>query len=206
MAKAKLCTNLDSCVQLVSKLTNKNYLSKKKLKGEVNLSSNFKITKLNANDFISETLSLHGYTRVPSTSGDWTIINARDVRYEPTPQYIYGKDVIPKNHDHAMATFKLINPKISREIARNFRPFMSRYGRIIDLKTPGIIIISDTGKNIHRLGKLVTLLDKKPTRDENKEYEKSEERRNKLKMIKAKNCGDISDDLAEIKALLLKNN
>jgi general secretion pathway protein D len=45
------------------------------------------------------------------------------------------------------------------EIARNFRPFMSRYGRIIDLKQTNTIIISDTGTNIHRLEKLIKFLD-----------------------------------------------
>lgn len=45
------------------------------------------------------------------------------------------------------------------EIARNFRPFMSRYGRIIDIKQTNTIIIADTGSNINRLAKMVKFLD-----------------------------------------------
>ena len=130
------------------------------------MTTNLKITKANADDFISEVLSINGYTRIPSKDDQWTILSSRDVRYMPTPNYIYGKDKVPNNYDYAMVTIKLKNPHIGPEISRNFRPFMSRYGRIIDIKSSGVIIISDTGKNIHRLINLVNILDKKPSKKE----------------------------------------
>ena len=49
--------------------------------------------------------------------------------------------------------------RAAAEIARNFRPFMSRYGRIIDIKQTNTIIIADTGSNINRLAKMVKFLD-----------------------------------------------
>jgi general secretion pathway protein D len=176
----------------------------KDIKGSIKVSSNFSLNKDNADDFLSEVLSLNGYTRVPSKPDQWTVINSRDVRYMPTKNYVYGKDTIPSNFDYIMVTIKLKNPHIVSEISRNFRPFMSRYGRIIDIKRPGIIIISDTGKNVHRLINLISILDKKPTKKEIEKYEDETEFRNKIRTLKAKNCSDIKTELQEIRSLIQK--
>jgi type II secretory pathway component GspD/PulD (secretin) len=122
----------------------------------------------------------------------------------PTNNYIYGKDKIPSNFDYIMVTVKLKNPHIASEVSRNFRPFMSRYGRIIDIKNPGIIIINDTGKNVHRLLSLIEILDKKPSKAELEAYNDQAEFKNKIREIKAKNCSDIKVELHEIRALLQK--
>jgi type II secretory pathway component GspD/PulD (secretin) len=203
-AKTKTCKNLDTCIELVSKLTKKKYIIDKDVKGAIKVSSNFKLNKENADDFLSEVLSINGYTRVPSKKDQWTIINTRDVRYMPTKNYIYGKDKIPTNFDYIMVTVKLKNPHIASEVSRNFRPFMSRYGRIIDIKNPGIIIINDTGKNVHRLLSLIEILDKKPSKEELEAYNDQAELKNKIRVIKAKNCSDIKVELHEIRALLQK--
>lgn len=47
----------------------------------------------------------------------------------------------------------------SYDIARNLRPFITRYGRVIDEKNANTIILADTGKNIHRIHKLIEKLD-----------------------------------------------
>ena len=54
---------------------------------------------------------------------------------------------------------------------------MSRYGRIIDIRDPGVIVINDTGSNIHRLISLIKVIDKTPTKDEIKKYEERERKR-----------------------------
>lgn len=201
-AKEKTCVTIQDCVELVSKLTNKKYILDKSIKGSIKLSKNFKITKENAGDFISEVLSINGYTRIPSTKDQWTVINARDVRYIATPSYEHGKDEVPDNYDHAMVTIKLKNPYITSEISRNFRPFMSRYGRIIDIKDQGVIIINDTGKNIHRLLGLIKIIDQVPGKKEIKKYQRREKSNKKILQLKAQNCSDIKNDLNEIRLLL----
>ncbi len=203
-SQAATCSKLEKCVLLVSKLTNKKYLYPKELKGEVKLSENFKITAENADDFLSEALAYNGFTRVPTNKDQWTVLNARDVRYVATPNYTYGKDEIPNNYDHVMVNIKLKNSHLTSEIARNFRPFMSRYGRIIDIKATGTIIISDTSKNVHRLIELIKVLDIKPRKEDLSRIEKAKDMRNKLKLIKASKCSDIAGDLREIKAMLYK--
>jgi len=203
-AASKKCSELQSCIELASKLTNKKYIMDRDVKGKINFTENFKITKENADSFISHALYMAGYTRVPFNKNEWSIINARDVRYQAVPSYQYGKDTIPETFDYISTTIKLKNPHIASELSRNFRPFMSRYGRTIDLKSPGVISINDTGKNVHRLIKLVYQIDHKPREDELEKIEEDKKRWNKLNLIKAKNCTHTKEELKEVKHLLFE--
>jgi len=187
---AKPCSEINECIKKVSKLTNKTYILDKDIKGTINTTDNFELTAENADYFLSEMLNILGYSRVPSDSADFTIINARDVRYVPTKLLTYGKDEIPKNHDHISVTIKLKNKYLTSDLSRNFRPFMSRYGRIIDVPKTGTLIINDTGKNIHRLIGLVNQLDKKPSEEDIEEYKKAQREKSKIAQLKAKNCSD----------------
>jgi general secretion pathway protein D len=47
----------------------------------------------------------------------------------------------------------------SREVANSFRPFMSRYGRIIEIKQTNTVIVQETGTHINRLMKLIKFID-----------------------------------------------
>jgi type II secretory pathway component GspD/PulD (secretin) len=189
-AMGAVCKDIKTCILKVSDITGKTYILDKDIKGDVTLSENFKLTKENADDFISEVLNIGGYTRVESNSADYKVINNRDVRYSAVKLYEYGQDDIPKNHDYIMVSIKLKNKYMTSEISRNFRPFMSRYGRIIDVTDTGTLIISDTGRNIHRLIGLVQKLDRKPTDEDKESFEKAKRHERKMKELKAKNCGD----------------
>ena len=61
-AATKSKSTLSNYVLNVSKLTNKKYVMEKTLKGDLKLSRNFKLTKENADSFISRALFLNGYT------------------------------------------------------------------------------------------------------------------------------------------------
>ena len=181
------CENLKSCIKHVSSLTGDQYIYVNELDKEAaKLSENFKITKENANDLLAELLNLNGYAKVKEPNGHWKIINARDIRYIAVPTLTYGKDTIPNNYDYYLTTIKLKNKYLSSNIARSFRPFMSRYGRIIEIKNSGLIIISDTGINTNRLIELAKKMDHKPTADEIKEFKEEEKNKRKIKILKAK--------------------
>lgn len=188
MAKTQQCKDIKTCISLVSELTDIQYIIDKDVKGSFDMTKNYTITKENAEAFLSHALYMTGYTKVPTNKNEWTVINARDVRYVSTPTYNYPKEKVPETFDHVMVTIKLKNKYIVSDISRNFRPFMSRYGRIIDLKRPGIIIISDTGKNINRLLKMIELIDYKPSEDEIEALEQEKKNNLRLRMIKAQNC------------------
>lgn len=181
------CKTLPKCIEKVSKLTGDKYLYPSEMKEtKVEVTDNFEIKKENANHFLSELLAYHGFTRIEKNKGDWIVINARDIRYYPTKVLTYGKDKIPNTHDHVLVNIKLKNRYLASRLSRNFRPFMSRYGRIIDYGDLGFLTVSDHGDNVHRLIKLVELFDKEPTADEIKEFKRKEKYKEKLKLIKAK--------------------
>ena len=93
---------------------------------------------------------------IVKTGAFYKIMNIRDIRYVPTK--IYTGSYTPDTERHVMKVISLKNVD-ANEISRNFRPFMSRYGRIIDIKQTNTVIISDTGANISRLEKLIKFLD-----------------------------------------------
>lgn len=93
---------------------------------------------------------------IVKTGAFYKIMNIRDIRYVPTK--IYTGSYTPDTEQHVMKVISLKNVD-ANEISRNFRPFMSRYGRIIDIKQTNTVIISDTGDNISRLEKLIKFLD-----------------------------------------------
>lgn len=103
------------------------------------------------------------------------VISSRDVRYEPLPVYRNVNDV-PENHSYAQMVYELkhIDPK---DLARNLRPFLSRYGRVIDHSN--IIYVADETRNLKRIGKIINFLDTdeyakslKRTEELNKKHEK----------------------------------
>lgn len=166
------CSSLTKCIGHVSELTGEKYTYPSKLdEQKVQFSKNLEITKENADAILSEVLAENGLTKIKSPNGHWSIISARDVRYHSTPTYVYGKDSIPSTFDYVTVIVHLKNKYISSELSRSFRPFMGRYGRIIDQKLTGLIIINDTGINVKRLVKIIEKVDKEPTAKEIQQYE-----------------------------------
>lgn len=74
---------------------------------------------------------------------------------------------------------------ISKFIERHLDCYQ-RYGRIIDFKHSGEILIADSAKNVRRLLKIIEKSDREPTAKEIEEYEKSEKRSQKLKELRIK--------------------
>jgi general secretion pathway protein D len=188
--KGKKKSSLLTYINQVSKLTDKKYLMTKDVKGNVILSHNFKLNKKNADDFLSRALYLNGYTRVPLDLNGYMIINSRDVRYIPVPQYAATKSeaaAVPNNHDYYQLTYTANNPELMTEFTRIVRPFMSRYGRIIDAKFSNLVIIQDTGVNLKRLYKLVKKFDKPLNEKLQDLVKKHELQKFELRKIEAEN-------------------
>jgi general secretion pathway protein D len=162
-AKKTKINVLKDYVEKVSKLTGVQYVYPKKLEGDIGLSKNFKLTKDNADSFLSYILSVNGYTRITESKKTFHIVPSRDVRYTPTKMYLANKNLfpnIPNNHDYALMTYDLKNKGFEENIVRSIRPFMSRYGRIISMKQLGNILIQDTGKNLRRVYQLIKNVDR----------------------------------------------
>lgn len=148
-------TDILELTKHMQKLTGINLILDKDVKGKVSIMAPSPITVGDAWKAYLAALNMAGYTLVKSGEF-YKVINARDVRYVPTA--IYTGSYTPDTEAHVMKILALKNVDAS-EISRNFRPFMSRYGRIIDIKQTNTIIISDTGANINRLERLIKFLD-----------------------------------------------
>ncbi len=148
-------TDIMDMTRHMQKLTGINLILDKDVKGKVSITAPTPITVGDAWKAYLAALNMAGYTLVKS-GAFYKIINARDVRYVPTK--IYTGTYTPDTESHMMKVLSLKNVDAA-EISRNFRPFMSRYGRIIDIKQTNTVIISDTGSNIQRLERLIKFLD-----------------------------------------------
>lgn len=124
-------------------------------KSRVNLILN---KKTNLQDFAKMFYTIiesHGFTAI-SEGSFLRIIATRDIRYTPTK--LFDSKEFPKTDEYIFVLHKLKNP-LAGEITRNMRPFMSRYGRIIDFNDAQSIAIQDRGSNINRLINLIDNLD-----------------------------------------------
>lgn len=148
-------TDIMEMTKHMQRLTGINLILDKDVKGKVSIIAPTPITVGDAWKAYLTALNMAGYTLVKS-GAFYKVINARDIRYTPTK--IYTGNYTPDTENYVMRVIALKNVS-AQEIARNFRPFMSRYGRIIDIKQTNTVIMADTGTNINRLVKMVKFLD-----------------------------------------------
>ncbi len=136
-------------------LTGINLILDKELKGKISIMAPTPITVGDAWKAFLTALNINGYTLVRS-GAFYKIVNSRDVRYTPTK--IYTGNYTPDTENYVMRVIPLKNIN-STEVTRSFRPYMSRYGRIIDIKQTNTVIVQDTGSNINRLMRLIKFID-----------------------------------------------
>lgn len=148
-------TDIMEITKHMQKLTGINLILDKDVKGKVSIIAPTPITVGDAWKAYLAALNMAGYSLI-KTGAFYKIINSRDIRYTPTK--IYTGNYTPDTENYVMRVIALKYVSAA-EIARNFRPFMSRYGRIIDIKQTNTVIIADTGSNINRLAKMVKFLD-----------------------------------------------
>jgi len=139
----------------MQKLTGMNLILDKDIKGKISILAPTPITVGDAWKAYLTALNINGYTLVKSGSF-YKIVNARDIRYTPTK--IYTGDYAPDTENYVMKIVALKNINAAA-VTRSFRPFMSRYGRIIDIPQTNTVIVQDTGSNINRLTKLIAMVD-----------------------------------------------
>ena len=149
-------TSLEDLTKYMQKLSGINLiLDSKGLKGKVSIIAPSAITVGDAWRAYITALEMNGYTLVKSGSF-YKIVTTRDIRYTPTK--IYTGNFTPDTDNYVMRIIPLKNIN-STEVTRSFRPFMSRYGRLIDIKQTNTIIVQDTGSNINRLVRLIKFID-----------------------------------------------
>lgn len=139
----------------MQKITGMNLILDKDLKGKISILAPTPITVGDAWKAYLTALNINGYTLVKSGTF-YKIIPSRDVRYSTTK--FYTGNYTPETENYVMRILPLKNIN-STEVTRSFRPFMSRYGRILEIKQTNTIIIQETGSNVNRLVRLIKFID-----------------------------------------------
>lgn len=148
-------TDILELTKHMQKLTGINLILDKDVKGKVSLSAPTPITVGDAWKAYLAALSMAGYTLV-KTGSFYRIIPLREIRYTPTK--IYMGEYTPETENFVTKVIPLKYAS-AKEIAKNYRQFNTRYGRIIELEQTNTLLIQDTGTNIKRLEMLVKTVD-----------------------------------------------
>lgn len=139
----------------MGKLTGKNFILDKDVKGKITVISNAPITMGAAWKAFLTALDINGFALIPS--GDFLrIARQRDARDKQLNTY---------TGDHSPDTDALITRVFqlkyisAEEVARTFRNFVPANSRIIPYEQTNTVIVTDTGSNIAKLSKMLDILD-----------------------------------------------
>lgn len=139
----------------LGKLTGKNFILDKDVKGRITIISNSAITVGDAWKAFLTALDINGFALIPS--GKYIrIARQRDARDKQLKTY---------TGDFSPDTDALITRVIplkyidAEEVARTFRSFMPANSRIIPYEQTNTVIVTDTGSNIAKMVKMLDILD-----------------------------------------------
>lgn len=124
-------------------------------KDVVQLQLNQAMSKSDFKQIFYALLNAHGFSPMEESGFLW-ISPTRDNRYLPGP--VFTDDSYPRDASFKLVVHTLKYP-LASSITRNLRPYVSRYGRVINFSDARTIILSDLGDNIARLVKLVDSMD-----------------------------------------------
>lgn len=124
---------------------------------KISMKINNPLTIKEFKEILYTVLSERGFTIDEDVNNYW-IYSERDVRYMPS--FIVAGDLGEINTRHVLYVHNLKYP-VGHLISRNLRPFVSRYGRVIDIKNSNTLIISDRKTNIVKIKTIIDQMDKK---------------------------------------------
>ncbi|MBL7715325.1 MAG: type II secretion system secretin GspD [Bdellovibrionales bacterium] len=139
----------------LGKLTGKNFILDKDVKGKITIISNSPITVGDAWKAFLTALDINGFALIPS--GKYIrIARQRDARDKQLKTYTgdYSPDT-----DALITRLFSLKYLSAEEVARNFRSFMPANSRIIPYEQTNTVIVTDTGSNISKMSKFLEILD-----------------------------------------------
>lgn len=139
----------------LGKLTGKNFILDKDVKGKITIISNSPITVSEAWKVFLTALDINQFALIPS--GKFLrIARQRDARDKQLKTYT--GDFSPDT-DALISRVFLLKYISAEEVARTFRSFMPANSRIIPYEQTNTVIVTDTGSNIAKLAKMLEILD-----------------------------------------------
>lgn len=148
-----------------------------------------RLTKEQVEAYVSKIMYLSDNAMIAEPGSPFVqVVEARDARYTVLPVISNEKD-IPENDNYIHYQFRLKHVDPS-DLARNMRPFLSRYGRILDHIHARTVHILDTGNNVRRMVAMSKILDVEEFKQSKKEIDQINEKHRKI-LKKEKSVVDI---------------
>ena len=139
----------------MQEITGLNIIIHTELKGSVTISAQTPITVGDAWKAYLTALNMNNYAIVKS-GAFYKIVPAQEIRTVTTK--IYAGDYTPDVENYVMKILPLRNISV-KEVAKSFRPFNTKHGRIMEIEQTNTLIIKDTGENINQMVNLIKTLD-----------------------------------------------
>ena len=143
------------------------------------IQGNMIIAKDKIDSYVSSVFNSCGYMIIRLKDPDQiTVINSIDLKYATLPMYTNLSEV-PDNEEPVQ--FKYIAKYYdSKQLAVSLRPFMSKRGIIKGIESSNTLHISETGKNIKRLSRIIEFMDNEDSVKSKKEVDQLNEKYKKL--------------------------
>jgi general secretion pathway protein D len=139
----------------LGKLTGKNFILDKDVKGRITIISNSPVTVSEAWKAFLTALDINNFTVVPS--GKYLRISRqRDARDKQLRTFAGSRSPDSDALITRLFPLKYIN---AQEVERTFRSFMPALSRVMAYDQTNTLIVTDTGSNILKLAKMLELLD-----------------------------------------------
>ncbi len=153
-----------------------------------------RLSRQQIDGFVSRIMSISGNSLITQAQSQFVeVIAERDARYATVPVYEDEKN-LPDTDSFIQFNFRLKHADPA-DFARNMRPFLSRYGRIIDVTHARSVYLTDTGSNVRRMIEISKIIDIASFAEGKKEIEAINEKHRKI-LKKEK----------DVLAILLENN
>lgn len=188
--EAATCKRLMDCVTEASRLTGVKYIFPENMFKQQEMNVELILDEKNADAVLSEALAMFDYMKIPTkVEKVWQIINARDIRYHADlPTYKASKKVLPQlpqNQDPIYLEYQTIAGSDVGNMARNIRPFLTRYGRVIDIRS-GLIVVMDRASTVAKALSMIQASDVPLTNAEKLRQEKDRQREHELELARLK--------------------
>lgn len=133
-------------------------LSKKISSISVNVVGNKVIKKDNMDEFISKILSYENQALVISKDRkEYSVLNGREARFKALPLYSEGEE-LPNSNNFIKTVYKVKSVDL-KALARNVRPFRSRYGYVMANSDANMITISDAANHAKEILSIMKMMD-----------------------------------------------
>jgi general secretion pathway protein D len=146
---------IEDLVQVISKMTGKNFILDPKVRGQISIIGPTKVTVQDAYYAFLTALEMNNLTIVPE--GKYLkIVTSRNALKSPIP--VYGGDYSPPSANYITRLYPLVYID-AENVRREFATMITPAGKIVAYEPTNSLIITDTGSNIQRLITILELLD-----------------------------------------------